>query len=55
MGGELVLAAGKNVFRLDNQNAVREFAGQKAEIMGTLDAKTNTIHVVKVEIEAQRS
>jgi hypothetical protein len=52
MGGELVLAAGKTVFRLDNQNAVREFAGQKAKIMGTLDAKTKTIHVVKVEIEA---
>ena len=54
MGGQLVLAAGKTVFRLDNQNAVREFAGQKVKIMGTLDAKTNTIHVVKVEIEVQR-
>jgi hypothetical protein len=50
-GGELVLVAGKTVFRLDNQGDVRQFAGQKTKIMGTLDPKTNTIHVVKVEIE----
>jgi len=52
-GGELVLVAGKTVFHLDNQNQVRQFAGQKAKIMGTLDPKTTIIHVVTVEIEAQ--
>ena len=54
LGGEFVLAAGKTVYRLDKQDAVREFAGQKARITGTLDPKTKTIHVEKVEIEAQQ-
>src|ERR1700674_1120185 len=54
LGGEFVLAAGKTVYRLDKQDAVRDFAGQKAKITGTLDPKTKTIHVEKVEIEAQQ-
>lgn len=54
LGGEFVLAAGKTVYRLDKQDAVREFAGQKAKITGTLDAKTKTIHVEKVEIGVQQ-
>jgi hypothetical protein len=54
LGGEFVLAAGKNVYRLDKQDAVREFAGEKTKITGTLDPKTKTIHVEKVEIEAQQ-
>ncbi|MGA9980399.1 MAG: hypothetical protein WBQ08_17395 [Candidatus Sulfotelmatobacter sp.] len=53
LGGEFVLAAGKTVYRLDKQDAVREFAGRKATITGTLDPKTKTIHVEKVEIEVQ--
>jgi hypothetical protein len=53
LGGEFVLAAGKTVYRLDKQDAVREFAGQKARITGTLDPRTKTIHVEKVEIEGQ--
>src|SRR5271168_1788322 len=32
LGGEFVLAAGKTVYRLDKQDAVRDFAGQKAKI-----------------------
>ena len=54
LGGEFVLAAGKTVYRLDKQDAVREFAGQKARITGTVDPKTQTIHVEKVEIDAQQ-
>lgn len=53
LGGEFVLAAGKNVYRLDKQDAVREFAGEKTKITGTLDSKTKTIHVEKVESEEQ--
>ncbi|HEY6339256.1 MAG TPA: hypothetical protein VIW68_12255 [Candidatus Sulfotelmatobacter sp.] len=49
LGGEFVLSAGKTVYRLDKQDAVREFAGQKTKITGTLDPKTKTIHVEKVE------
>jgi ADP-glucose pyrophosphorylase len=54
LGGEFVLAAGKTVYRIDKQDAIREFAGQKAKITGALDPKTNTIHVEKVEVEVQR-
>jgi hypothetical protein len=53
LGGEFVLAAGKNVYRLDKQDAVREFAGEKTKITGILDPKTKTIHVEKVESEEQ--
>jgi hypothetical protein len=54
LGGELVLSSGKNVYRLDKQDAAREFVGQKAKITGTLDPKTKTIHVEKVEMDAQQ-
>jgi hypothetical protein len=54
LGGELVLAAGKTVYRLDKQDAAREFVGEKARITGTLDPKTKTIHVEKIELEAQK-
>jgi hypothetical protein len=53
LGGELVLAAGKTVYRLDKQDAVRELVGQKAKITGTLDPKTKTIHVEKIETDEQ--
>jgi hypothetical protein len=53
LGGEVVLSSAKTVYRLDKQDAVREFLGQKAKITGTLDPKTKTIHVEKVEIELQ--
>ena len=42
-GGEWVLQSGEQVFRLTIQAGVERFAGQKVEITGTLDAKTNTI------------
>lgn len=49
MGGEFVLAAGKEVYHLDNQAEAEKFAGQRVKISGTLDAKTKTIHVAKTE------
>jgi len=54
LGGELALSAGDTVFRLDNQITVRDFVGQKVKITGTLDPKTKTIHVVKIEPETPR-
>ena len=51
MGGEFVLAAGKEVYRLDNQAEAEKFAGQRVKISGTLEAKTKTIHVEKTERE----
>jgi hypothetical protein len=48
MGGEFVLAAGKEVYHLDNQADSEKFAGQRVKISGTLDAKTKTIHVATI-------
>jgi hypothetical protein len=51
MGGEYVLASGKEVYRLDNQTEAEKFAGQRVRVSGTLDAKTKTIHMTKTEPE----
>jgi hypothetical protein len=44
-GALFVLADGKNVYELDDQQTPDTFAGQKVTVTGTLDAKTSTIHV----------
>lgn len=51
MGGYLVLSTKKDVYRLDDQERALRFVGQKVKVTGTLDEKTNTLHVVKIEIE----
>ena len=48
-----MLSSKNDVYRLDNQDKVRLFAGQKVKITGTLESKSKTIHVV--DIEARRS
>ena len=48
-GGEWVLRAGEEVYRLRNQAGVDEFAGQKVKVTGTLDPKTNTIDNTGIE------
>ena len=53
LGGELVLSSGATVFRLDNQSAARQFVGQRAKVVGTLDPKTKTIHIVSIVPETQ--
>ena len=54
LGGELVLSSsGATVFRLDNQSAAREYAGQKAKVVGTLDPKTKTVRVVSIVPDTQ--
>jgi hypothetical protein len=53
LGGTLVLSAGKDVYRLDRPDLVHGFEGQKVKIVGTLDAKTNQVHVMKIELEGQ--
>ena len=53
LGGELVLSSGATVLRLDNQSAAREYAGRKAKVVGTLDPKTKTIHIVSIVPETQ--
>ena len=53
LGGDLVLSAGKDVFRLDRPDLVHGFEGQKVKITGVLDKKANQIHVQKVELESE--
>jgi len=49
MGGSYVLATKTEVYRLDDQVTPEQFAGEKVKVTGTLDPKTNTIHVQKIE------
>jgi hypothetical protein len=49
-GGEWVLRSGDDVYRLKNQTGVEEFAGQKVQVRGTLDTKTNTIENSAIEV-----
>src|ERR1700680_4444130 len=53
LGGELVLSSGATVLRLDNQSAARQYVGQKAKVVGTLDPKTKTIHIASIVPETQ--
>ena len=50
LGGYLVLSAGKDVFRLDRPDLVHGFEGRRVKITGTFDSKTNTIHVLKIDL-----
>lgn len=53
LGGDLVLAAGKDVYHLDRADLVHGFEGAKVKLTGVLDAHTGHIHVLKVELEEQ--
>lgn len=48
-GGDFVLSSKKDVYRLDDQNQARSFAGQKVKITGQMEADHKTIHVTKIE------
>jgi hypothetical protein len=49
-GGRFVLQIKSKVYKLDKQDLTREYAGQKVQVTGTLDPKTNTIHVQSIEL-----
>jgi type 1 fimbria pilin len=51
LGGDLVLTSRKHVYHLDNQDRLQKFIAQKVKIQGTLDQKTDTIHVEKIEVD----
>jgi hypothetical protein len=51
LGGSFVLSSKKEIYRLDDQAGAEKFAGKRVKVTGTLDAKTKTIHVSKVESE----
>ena len=44
-GATYVLYDGKEAYTLSDQRTPEKFAGQKVTVVGTLDAKTNTIKV----------
>jgi hypothetical protein len=48
-GGDFVLSSKKDVYRLDDQNTARAFAGEKVRIIGTMESDKKTIHVIKIE------
>jgi ATP-dependent protease HslVU (ClpYQ) peptidase subunit len=50
-GGDFVLASKKDVYRLDDQNQARAFAGTKVKITGEMQSDKQTIHVIKIEQE----
>jgi len=41
--------AGGDVYQLDDQKAARRFANRIVRVLGTLDAESGTIHVVRIE------
>ncbi len=53
-GGEWVLRSGDDVYRLKNQAGMEDFAGEKVQITGTLDTKTNTIENTGIEVMAPK-
>jgi len=53
LGGDLVLAAKKDVYRLDDQEKVAKFAGEKVKVTGVLQSNKGTIHVVSIELDGR--
>ena len=49
LGGDFVLSSKGAVYRLDNQEKAREFAGQRVNVTGTLEPKSKTIRLIEIE------
>lgn len=52
-GGQYVLENGDVVYKLDDQAKGEQFAGEKVQVKGTLDTKTNTIHVISMQADTK--
>ncbi len=48
-GSKYALLVGKDVYTLSDQKAPEKYAGEKVTVTGTLDAKTKTLAVEKIE------
>jgi hypothetical protein len=48
-GGRFVLQNKSKVYKLDKQDLSKKLAGTRVRVTGTLDPKTNTIHVMSIE------
>lgn len=51
LGGKFVLTSKGHVYHLDNQDLPRRFVGQKVKLRGTLDAKSEVMHVISIEAD----
>ncbi len=51
LGGKYVLVSKDEVYRLDDQVNAEKFAGLKVKATGTVDPKTKTMHVAKLEAD----
>lgn len=51
LGGDFVLSSKNDVFRLDDQDKAKQFAGMKVKITGSQDPKTKMVHVESMEAE----
>jgi len=51
MGAKYVLydAAAKKTYQLDDQGKVKQFAGQRVKVTGTLDKAGEKIHIINIE------
>ena len=49
-GGEWVLRAGDDVYRLKNQAGIEVYAGEKVRVTGSLDPKNNSIDNIHIEV-----
>lgn len=49
-GGRFVLQNKSKVYKLDKQDLSRKLAGNKVRVTGSLDSKTNTIHVMSIDL-----
>ena len=45
----------KQVYQLDNQSQLLQFAGQKVEVKGTLEPATSTIHVTNIALVQEKA
>jgi hypothetical protein len=52
-GGRFMLQTKDKVYKLDAQVLAEQWAGQKVKVTGTLDLKTNTITVDRIEALAR--
>jgi len=50
-GGDFVLSFKQDVYRLDDQNTARAFAGKEVKIIGKIESDKKTIHIIKIEEE----
>jgi Protein of unknown function (DUF5818) len=49
LGGQFVLTSKSHVYRLDNQDMVKPFVGEKVKLRGSLDEKGDVIHVEGID------